>query len=307
MDRANEARRGAGRGSERGPLGLRPCALLPARFGVLAAALILSGCPEAAPRDVAPSSRGPRIVSLSPVATRFLGQLGLDDRIVPFDGPQTAPGEPRDVVPDLAAVARLDPDYVFLPALPDDQADLQALEESGARIVEFAPHDLEDLLALCQGIGVELVGRDGIEAFERRVLRPVALVAGQSSPTDRLRAVALVGLDPPELAGGHSFETDLIEIAGATSLTHGADDERRPIDREGLAAMRPDLVLVMTPEPLDAEAHERVLDLAGGIALVRAFPFARETFWLDEPVREATRLREEIVAVERERAALATR
>lgn len=313
MTRANRTRRGGAGQSAVGPIGLRalaPLVPLP-RFLIalilsLILILILSGCPETAPPpEDGSSSEGPRIVSLSPVATRFLDQLGLGDRIVPFDGAATTPGAPRDGVPDLEAVARLDPDYVFLPALPDDQADLQALEESGARIVEFAPHDLEDLLALCQGIGVELVGRDGIEAFERRVLRPVALVAGQSSPTDRLRAVALVGLDPPELAGGHSFETDLIEIAGATSLTHGADDERRPIDRAGLAAMKPDLVVVMTGAPLDAEERERVLDLAGGIALVRFFVFARETFWLDEPVREATRLREEILAVERERAALA--
>lgn len=248
------------------------------------------------------ATRPPRILSLSPLATRFLDQLGLGDRILP-QSPTTPvrSASPAERAVDFAELARLEPDFVFLPALPDDRTDLAPLEASGARIVEFAPHDLEDLLALLQGVGVELAGKQGVEAFERRVLRPVAMVAGQSSPTDRLRAVAVVGIDPPEIAGGHSFETDLIEIAGATSLTHGADDNRRPIDRDGLAEMKPDLVLVMTEAALPSEERERVLDLAGGIAPVAYFEFARETFWLGEPVREAKRLRELIVAAEVER------
>ncbi|MBK7948327.1 MAG: ABC transporter substrate-binding protein [Deltaproteobacteria bacterium] len=274
---------------------------------LLAFGPIALGCPAPAESGRTASGEGPtkapRILSLSPLATRFLDQLGLGDRIVPLS-PMTPGGSdsPAERAVDFDELARREPDFVFLPALPDDRTELAPLEAAGARIVEFAPHDLEDLLALLQGVGVELAGKQGVEAFERRVLRPVAMVAGQSSPTDRLRVVAVVGIDPPEIAGGHSFETDLIEIAGATSLTHGADDERRPIDRDGLAALKPDLVLVMTGSALTSEQRERVLDLTYGIAPVHDFEFARETFWLDEPVREATRLRELIVAAEREHA-----
>lgn len=290
----------------------------------LALAILSSGCPQTGSQpsaalgerpaaDASGATRAigaapvdaPRIVSLSPLATRFLIQLGLEDQLVALKPEPAEDADRSGGPPDLAAAARLEPDFVFLPALPDDRTELAELEAVGARIVEFAPHDLEDLLALCQGIGVELAGREGVEAFERRVLRPVALIAGQSPPTNRLRALALIGLDPPEIAGGHSFETDLIQVAGASSLTHGADDARRPIDRAGLAALEPDLILVMTEAALTPEQHEQVLDLTYGIAPVHAFPFRRELFWLDEPVREATRLRELIVAAERERAASA--
>ena len=284
--------------ARRGPTHRIAAALGP----LLVSGLVVLGCPQSGHEATDALDPGPRIVSLSPIATRFLTQLGLGDRVIAFDrAASEALLEPAVDGPDFDDLGRLDPDYVFLPALPDDQADVSALEASGARIVEFAPHDLEDLFALCHGIGVEVAGEQAVEAFERRVLRPVAMIAGQSSPTDRLHAVALVGVDPPEIAGGHSFETDLIEIAGASSLTHGADDNRRPIDRDGLARMKPDLVVVMTEAPLDAEERERVLDLAGGIAPIAYFEFARETFWLDEPVREATRLREVVVSAERER------
>ena len=289
--------------------GIRPD--LPASIGLLLtiAALAL-GCPAAdapsdhpAPAKMATSTTGPdpgspaapaeapRIVSLSPLATRFLGELGLGSLIVAFGGS-------TDRLSDLV---RLEPDFVFLPALPDDQSDLAELEASGTRVIAFAPHNLEDVMALLHGVGTELVGEDGATAFERRRLRPVALIAGQSSPFDRLRVLALVAVDPPEIAGGHSFETDLIEIAGASSLTHGGSDNRQPIDRENLAKRTPDLVVVMTDGELAPADQDRALEFVGQIAPVVFFPYARETFWLEEPARDAARLRESIVALERER------
>ncbi len=304
--------------------GIRPC--LPASIGILLVVGALAlGCPAAEdgsdgtiPVRAATSSAGsdpgqpdppagdPRVVSLSPLATRFLRELGVGTRIVALDGASDGTSNRQADTPDqrtadLDELVRLEPDYVFLPALPDDQAELTDLEASGARVVAFAPHDLEDVMALLRGVGVELVGEEGATTFERRLLRPVALVAGQSSPTDRLRVIALVGIDPPEIAGGHSFETDLIEIAGATSLTHGGDDNRRPIDRESLAKLTPDLVVVMTDGELGPADQDRALAFVGELAPVVFFAFARETFWLEEPARDAARLRESIVALERAR------
>ncbi len=308
--------------------GIRPC--LAAWLGTLLVTGVAGlGCPaseDTTDRPVVPapestkdvgSESGPsvspapssRILSLSPLATRFLRELGAGDRIVAVDGsaePPALPGE--ESAPDgppkrLEDLLPLDPDYVFLPALPDDQGELVPLASAGVRIVEFAPHSLEDVMALLYGVGAELVGEDGAAAFERRLLRPVALIAGQSSPIDRLRVLALVGVDPPEIAGGHSFETDLIEIAGASSLTHGGSDVRQPIDREQLAQWKPDLVVVMTDGELRPADQDRALELVGQAAPVVFFPYARETFWLEEPAREAARLRESIVALEHERKA----
>ena len=304
--------------------GIRPDR--PASIGLLLAIATLAlGCPAAedtsdrpAPAGTASSAAGldpgqpaapaeaPRIVSLSPLATRFLGELGAGSLIVALDGPADltsteATHAPNEFATRLSDLARLEPDYVFLSALPDDQADLADLEGSGTRVVAFAPHNLEDVMGLLHGVGIELVGEDEATAFERRLLRPVALIAGQSSPYDRLRVLALVGVDPPEIAGGHSFETDLIEIAGAASLTHGGSDNRQPIDRENLAKQTPDLVVVMTDGELGPADQDRALEFVGEIAPVVFFPFARETFWLAEPARDAARLRESIVALERER------
>ena len=244
--------------------------------------------------------RAKRIVSLSPVASRFLLALGVGDRLVAVDGDSLgAPGIPALPATSFEDAARFNPDLVLVRSLPDDRRVLETLEAAGARIVEFAPHDLEDVFALCRSLGGELVGGAAAGEFERRIARPLALIAGESPAEGRPRVIALVRVDPPEIAGGHSFETDLIEIAGGSSITHGSDDHRRPIDSAGLARLAPDLVLVMTALPLGPADEDHALRLVGDIAPVSFFPFAPETFWLDEPAREAARLRETIVEFER--------
>lgn len=257
--------------------------------------------PEASPSPRADRTpRAQRIVSLSPIASRFLLALGVGDRLVAVDRDSLgAPGISARPATTFDEVARFDPDLVLVPNLPDDRRALETLESAGARIVEFSPHDLEDVFALCRGLGGELVGGAAAGALERRIARPLALIAGESPAEGRPRVIALVRVDPPEIAGGHSFETDLIEIAGGSSITHGSDDHRRPIDSAGLARLAPDLVVVMSAQPLGPADEERALRLVGDLAPVSFFRFAPETFWLDEPAREAARLRETIVVFER--------
>ncbi len=234
-----------------------------------------------------------RIVSLSPLATRFLVELGVGARIVAVDPASTAlPGFEDEPTTSLPDAARFAPDFVIVPALPSDAAAVSGLDPRTSRIVELAPHDLEDVTALCRSLGVTLVGEEEALQLERRILRPLSLVAGQSPPDGRPGVVAIVATSPLVIAGGHSFETDLIEIAGGTSLTHGGDEPRRSLGREALARLDPDLILVTsTPEPDPVEQERIALEL-GELAPVVFFPFESEGFWLDEPERVAARLRD---------------
>ncbi len=249
--------------------------------------------------------RARRIVSLSPLATRFLLALGVGDRLVAVDPDSLGqPGVPALPATRLAGAAAFEPSLVLVPAFPDDAPALARLQAAGAQVVEFAPHDLEDVFALCRSIGGALVGGEAAGQLERRIARPLALVAGESPAAGRPRILALVAVDPPEIAGGHSFETDLIEIAGGSSLTHGGEDVRLPIDAAGLARFAPDLVLVMTPRPLAPAEQDRALRFVGDAAPVEFFDFDREGFWLAEPARDAKRLRAATLAFEGMRAGL---
>lgn len=266
------------------------------RPGNLASAQAAEVAEVAAPRA---------IVSLSPLATRFLFALGVGAQVVAVDRESASlPGLASLPVTDRAGAERFEPDFILTsefatdsPAATNAPAGAARGEVAiGPRVLEFAPHDLEDVYALCREIGTALAGEAEATALERRIARPLARVAGESPPDGRPGIVALIGLDPLEIAGGHSFETDLIEAAGGSSLTHGSDETRRTVDRETLRRLRPDLIVAVSTEELPADAQERVVVAVGDLAPVVFFVFDRERFWLEEPARDALRLRELIAS-----------
>lgn len=251
-----------------------------------------SNAPARAPQE-ADSAESPwGIVALSPLATRFVTQLGAGHRLLGVDVESSRLPEVELLpVVDLAGALRLAPRIMLVAALPpEDDPIMGELRSSGVRLVEFAPHDLVDVFDLCRGLGVELVGPSAATAFERRIARPLALIGGRSPPRGRPRVAAVIGFDPPELAGGHSFETDLIEIAGGSSVTHGGEENRISLAEADWDALAPDLILVTaSKEPTPAERRSALATIPERYA-VEFFRFDRETFWLREPAADAERL-----------------
>jgi len=271
-------------------------ALRPVWAGLLAAGALLPGCREEAPRpDADPpaaepvwSERADRVVALTPLAERFVTAMGAADRLV-----VPAPLDPPGTAPDPGAIAAAAPDLVLAGA----GAPLRELGDRlpTARIVVFEPHDLEEVLAAAREVGSLVVGAAAASRFETRLARPLALAAGRFRDRPRLRVVAVRRLAPLEIAGGHSFETDLIQLAGARSVTHPGEAPSLQVGPEAWRELAPDVVLLVAdaadaaaraggPEPLRAALP----GLPSGIPLV-AFRFERD-FWLEDPVEPVARL-----------------
>jgi ABC-type Fe3+-hydroxamate transport system substrate-binding protein len=249
-----------------------------------------------------------RVVSLSPLATRFVLAIGARGRLVGVDAisaqlPELA-GLPAV---DLRDAADLRPDLVLVPEAPapDDPTAL-ALHRRGARIAEFAPHDFEDALALVRGVGAELVGAADASRFEAAFSRPLARIGGDSHGQARPRVVAVVSVDPLWIAGGHSFETDLIEIAGGTSVTHPGNEPRLAIGADRWRELAPDLVLVIGAPPASPR-DERALRNALPPGPVVAFFAFDPSFWLEASDEPARRLRAVIAPISARLAARAPR
>jgi hypothetical protein len=110
----------------------------------------------------------------------------------------------------------------------------------------------------------------------------------------------VIGSGPLELAGGHSFLTDLIEIAGASSVTHEGTEVRLPVETARLKAFAPDLLLVATPGELtEAERSGLARELPGGYR-VEFLVFDPDRVWTQEVVEAARRLRALIEPLSRE-------
>ena len=273
-------------------------------FAFAVIGLAATGCglgdeaPSPAPGGEAAVEEALSIVSLSPLATRFVVALGGAPKLVGVDAVSAAdPG--LEALPriGLRTAGVLAPDLVLLPeGVPASDPDRRALEQGGATVVEFAPHDLEDLFALLRTVGPRIVGEVRAREFEVGIARPLAAIGGSSFGSDRPRVLGIVSLDPPVAAGGHSFETDLIEIAGGQSATHGGEDPRLALDDALLARLAPDLLLVITPEAPTSESAVAALDPWSRHVDTRVFPVRAETFWLEEGQESARRLRALIAA-----------
>ncbi len=141
-----------------------------------------------------------------------------------------------------------------------------------------------------------LVGTGRANQFEIALSRPLAKIGGESFGQPRPRTAAVVDLAPVTLAGGHSFETDLIEIAGGSSVTHGGDATRVVVDAEDWARLAPDLIVVMTSRPMNESERNSALTLLPLENEVFFFRFDAESFWLDAPAETAQRFRGLIAA-----------
>ena len=249
---------------------------------------------------------GPRrVVALSPQASGFVAAIGARHVLVGVDEASRRDATLAELpVVTWEGVADLDPDLVLVSAAPAaGDPVVERLRAQGARWVEFAPHSLEDVFELCRTVGALLVGAAEALRFETEMARPLASIGGASFGQPRPRVLAVVELDPLELAGGHSFETDLIEIAGGSSLTHGGSEPRLTASLDEITRYGADLVLVVTPAEMTPAEQRAARDRLPPGARVEFFPLDREVFWLRDPTQQAAQLRAVIEPLSRERAA----
>jgi ABC-type hemin transport system substrate-binding protein len=235
-----------------------------------------------------------RVVSLTPTASKFLIALDATDLLVGVDDQSAAlPDLGGLPIVDLEASARLAPDVVLVSKLETKRDGAVGQPDS----IEFAPHDLEDLFALIRDVGSRLVGGARARRFERELARPLAAIGGSSFGQRRLRVIAVVGFDPIELAGGHSFETDLIEIAGGISVTHGGEEPRLTLGADRFGELAPDLILVVRDRAPTPEQRKAALGALPDEFAIEFFVFDREHFWLQDSEATAKRLRALLIAV----------
>jgi ABC-type Fe3+-hydroxamate transport system substrate-binding protein len=233
-----------------------------------------------------------RIVSLSPAASEVLIGIGAAHAIVAVDEDSHRLDALGDLpVVDLGRAAGLAPDLVIVPRL-DGEARLDwLLRAPGGEIFEFAPHNFDDAFQLCRALGARLGRLEQARSFIRDHSSELARISSGSTGEPRPRVAALIELHPLVVAGGHSFVTDLIEMAGAESVTHESEDVRIPMSVEQLLALRPDLVLVTGSTELSRFERDALRQRLGPEPHIAALTLDLDTLWLHDAVAVVRRLR----------------
>jgi iron complex transport system substrate-binding protein len=239
-----------------------------------------------------------RIVSLVPSATEMLFALGLGDDIVGVthecDYPPPAQALPkitRDVLPaglsaaeidaavkertlagesiyelDADALHDLEPDLIVTQALCSVCAvsydDVRAVAEeinTQPMVVSLDPHTVGEVLGdartLAQATDAKDAAVDLVREASARIDRVRVLTR---TAHRRPRVVALEWLDPPFVAG--HWTPQLIEFAGGDDLLGSPGENSEQRTWEEVAAVEPDIVVVM-PCGYDAEIAHREAEM----------------------------------------------
>jgi iron complex transport system substrate-binding protein len=239
-----------------------------------------------------------RIVSLVPSATEMLFALGLGDDIVGVthecDYPPEAQARPkvtRDLLPaglsaaeidaavkertlagesiyalDADALHELEPDLIVTQALCAVCAvsydDVRAIAEeidTQPMVVSLDPHTVGEVLGdartLAQATDSKDAAVDLVREASARIDRVRVLTR---TATRRPHVVALEWLDPPFIAG--HWTPQLIEFAGGEDMLGFAGENSVQTTWEEVAAVQPDVVIVM-PCGYDAEIAHREAEM----------------------------------------------
>ncbi len=200
--------------------------------------------------------------------------------------------EPADIAPE--DVVDRAPSLVLVPPGFDAHY-LELWQANAIRVVEVPPHGFADVYGAVRAMAAALGVADRGRAFVRSRADPLAVLSTSSHAAVRPVVVPVVSLRPIELAGGHSPLADLVQIAGAETVTHGSDENRLPIDEDELRGMIADVMLVALPRPPDATERALAARLAPRGARVESIVLIERMLWLEPPIEVACEVRGAVV------------
>ena len=227
------------------------------------------GCGESRSAEEHPSFDGEvlRVVSLTPGITEMLAGMGLGDRIVgvaenddavpPGMNPPVM-GNFVDVDMEKLAVAR--PTHVLMmTAKEGPPANLLAMSEQvGFTLVAYPyPKTVSDVLAMLHdpadrleppSVGEALGRPERAEALHNTLVDGLAGIAALTENVERPRTLLVIGEGVPVMALGPGGPIhDLLRIAGGANAAAASGVPAPTYDREKLAALDPEVIIVLSP------------------------------------------------------------
>ncbi len=218
-------------------------------------------------RRLALSRRPERIVSFAPSLTEMVYALGAGDRLVGVTSWCTFPPQARSKTvvgdfsnPNWERIVSLRPDLVILVA-GERSPILSRLRALGIPAAAFRSESVDDVTSDAGTLG-RLLGReaasDSLVALILSGLDSLRMQVAGVPPADRPRVFAEISDRPLVTAGPGSFLGQLIELAGGTNVAGRVGEPYAAVDPETVVRGRPDVILVLHPDPSPDEVRRRL-------------------------------------------------
>lgn len=196
-----------------------------------------------------------RIVCLLPSAVDDLYALGAGDDIVAVTDfvkyPEIARKKPSvglPLSPSLEAIVAVHPDLVIGSVDMNRIDNVRPLFANGVPVYMIDPHGLQAIYSTLLGLGRVLNREPQATAFVAQLRAREQAVRARAVGRTRVRVFMPVWYDPITTIGRNSFISELIEAAGAKSVTDDIAQEWPQVSLEAILARKPDVLLLVKGE-----------------------------------------------------------
>jgi ABC-type Fe3+-hydroxamate transport system substrate-binding protein len=201
-----------------------------------------------------------RIVCLVPSVTDTAFALGAGDDVVAVSDYTTYPPAALKkpsigslVKPSIETILSYHPDLVLGTEIPGSEETTAQLQAVGIPVYLVDPLGLDGILKSVSSIGDALNRVPQAVALDANLARRIAAVKAQTAGKVAPRVLMPIWYDPIITIGKHAFITEILETAGARSVTDDLASDWPQISMEAVIARAPEaLVLIRGGKiPLD--------------------------------------------------------
>jgi ABC-type Fe3+-hydroxamate transport system substrate-binding protein len=193
-----------------------------------------------------------RIVCLVPSVTDTAFALGAGDDVVAVSDytkyPPAALKKPSIgslVKPSLETILSYHPDLVLGTEIPGSEETTAQLQAVGIPVYLVDPLGLDGILKSVSSIGDALNRAPQAVALDADLARRIAAVKAQTAGKVAPRVLMPIWYDPIITIGKHAFITEILEAAGARSVTDDLASDWPQISMEALIARAPDALVLI--------------------------------------------------------------
>ncbi len=226
-------------------------------------------CAQCAAPPVSGNKQQPqRIVSLAPNITEILFKLGLDDKIIAVSNDCDWPLEALDKKkigsfwqPNLEAVIACKPELVITLWFEQQNNVANSLKRLGYRVLTLRLEKIEELEPAIEKIG----SATGQSKQAKKLINIINMQLKQSeqkfnTPT-KPRVLWVVQPEPLRVAGGNTFITELLELAGAQNAISSTSIQYPGLSTEELLTCQADVIIqaAMNKETIESQKQESMV------------------------------------------------
>jgi ABC-type Fe3+-hydroxamate transport system substrate-binding protein len=199
-----------------------------------------------------------RVICLLPSVTDTVFALGSGDDVVAVSDYTTYPPAALKkpsigslVKPSIETILSFHPDLVLGTEIPGAAETASQLEAVGIPVYLVDPRGLAGILRSVTSIGEALNRGERAAALNASLSRRIAAVRARTAGKPAPRVLVPVWYDPITTIGKHAFITEIVETAGAKSVTDDLVPDWPQVSLEAVISRAPEALLLIRGGKID--------------------------------------------------------